>query len=870
MPGRSRDTEPNRNNNNRERDSYRPQPQRGERGGNRGGRGGGAPFKRKPFVPLPAHDRPILSFDYREKTPELMPGMVTAGFELANNGEEEEEEEKEENGGEQGDEEVPMEHSDDDEPAASGSIAPEETVPSTAPETEEGKASTVVIPTVNGAEKKLEVVEGKDFVEADKKRIDVITMIRQAKAKAAAEKEIKKDSVAANDDFISLNFDDDKPKKSESESDEEREYDNYRKRRRLNDRAKASTDLPEDVPRPFSHRESLHGPYIPKDPENDGPPGVAPGVGPLSRAGKLPPPPGPSQEVRKALGRRKGHEDSPSDYDSYDDYDDEDYDPESLGMAGAAGAADFDFDGPDIPRTRKRKHDQISMGNHKVDGNITREWRVKPGVESAPWTKEAVDHSRSLKMSTWYVYSRPFPNRVLWVYHRLHIEIIDFVEYIKPRPYEHAVRRFVIQRVRDVARRLFHDTDVRVFGSFAAELYLPTSDVDLVIISRDFARTETPKYDAKKRLWGFKAALQNARIAAPNSIQVIANAKVPLVKFKDAITGFSVDVSFENKTGLVANGTFNSWRERYPCLPLLLTLVKQFLAMRGLNEVYIGGVGSFTLTCLLVSLFQQLPSVASGDINPSDNLGIMLLEFLELYGKRFNTRRVGIRVDDIAPGYFRRDELYPMPPRPKPQDEFLLAIQDPNVPSNNISRSSYMIELVLECFGDAYDVLTAQMAAMDVMDFERRKGRSLLGRIIGGDYTHLEHAREKLRHVYLDYIGTEADLRELGPGQEIDLAPPPLPPGPPPRSPPPPPPPPAKNGSGISRGRDRNRGGANAGRGRGGGAPMRGTKRPAIEIEDDDAFERMRTNNGPGRRNGRGRGGKNDGSGGRNDPITLD
>jgi non-canonical poly(A) RNA polymerase PAPD5/7 len=400
MPERSRDTEPDRY-----RDSYRPQHQRGARGGrggNRGGRGG-APFKK---THLPAHDRPILSFDYREKTPELMPGMVTAGFELLND---------EGNGEEEG--EAPMEHSEDDEPAtATASTAPEEPAASAAQESGDGKLATLTVPTANGVvEKKLEVIEGKEFVEADKKRIDVIAMIRQAKAKAAAEKETKKDSVAANDDFISLNFDDNKPsrKEPESESDEERDYDDHKKRRRLNDRTRATPDLPEDAPRPFSHRESLHGPYVPKEPEDGGPPGVAPGVGPLSRAGKLAPPPGPSPEVRKALGkRRRGRGASPSDYDSYDDSDYEEYNPEDLDVGGVGG---FDFDGPDIPRSRKRKHDKISSGGNKVDGNITRQWRVKPGIQSSPWMNGAVDHSRSLKMTTWYVILLPpICSKVLW------------------------------------------------------------------------------------------------------------------------------------------------------------------------------------------------------------------------------------------------------------------------------------------------------------------------------------------------------------------------------------------------------------------------------------------------------------------------
>ncbi|KAF8242688.1 hypothetical protein K440DRAFT_607076 [Wilcoxina mikolae CBS 423.85] len=804
-------------------DSYRPSDPRAARGGrDRGGRGG-APFKRRPFVPLPAHDRPILNFDYKEKTPELMPGMVTSGWEK--------EEAKEKNEAESGE---PMEMSDQEDEG--------ETVPITKPaatidlvaatttvEKTEDTASAVAptpVAIVNGVEK-LEVTDGKEYVEADKKRMDVITMIRQAKAKAAAEKAVQKDRVAANDDFISLDFGDEKPS---SESDHE----DQRKMRRLNDSTKAPLELPPD--RPFSHKENIHGVYVPKNPIDDGPPGV----GPLSRAGKLPPPPGPDKRTRNALRKRGRGRDSDS-----DSSDEDDYDPHLL-RDPAIPVPDLH---PDVPKNRKRKFDEVSRGNQKIDGNIKWELRPKPGISHIPWTEAAKDHSRTLKLSMW-----------------LHMEIIDFVEYIKPRPYEHAVRQYVVQRIRSTINRLWPDTDVRVFGSFAADLYLPTSDVDLVIVSKDYVVNNRSKYDSRQRLFQVSNAIKQADICERGSVQPIIGAKVPLVKYIDEATGLHVDVSFENKSGLVANETFRRWREQYPCLPVLLTIVKHFLAMRGLNEVYQGGVGSFTLCCLLISLFQQLPSVASGEVNPSSNLGVTLLEFLELYGKRFNPRRVAIRVDDHKPGYFKKDELYPLPMNPKPQDEQLLVIQDPNMPDNIISKSSYLIKMVFACFGEAHDALVKQMGILEKMDFDQRKDRSLLGLIIGGDYSAMERHRERLRRVYIQRVGDEQDLRVLAPGETVPSPPPPpppsLPPGPPPPLPPPHhslpplPPPPA------SRTKRRQEGGRRGGSGKKAGD------------ESDDAFERLRNQGGrpgiSGRENPTPLEGGRPGIGGRENPIALD
>ena len=405
------------------------------------------------------------------------------------------------------------------------------------------------------------------------------------------------------------------------------------------------------------------------------------------------------------------------------------------------------------------------------------------------------------------------PVLLILFFGRLHKEIIDFVEYIKPRPYEHAVRRFSVQRLREIVQEIWADTDVRVFGSFAADLYLPTSDVDLVVVSRDYVVRDRPKYDRKGNIFRLSDLLKQSGVAEKGSVQPVVNAKVPLVKYVDKATGLHIDVSFEGKSGLVANETFAEWRRTYPSLPILLAVLKQFVAMRGLNEVYLGGIGSFTLCCLLVSLLQQLPSIASGEVDPSTNLGILLLEFLDLYGKRFNTRRVAVRVDTKMPGYFRKDELQQTIRSPK--DEQLLFIQDPNSSENIISRSSFLIKMVLACFGEAYDALVKQMSMLELMDFDQRKGRSLLGLLIGGDYREMEAHRARLRRVYVEHVGDERDLDE----NALPPSPPPPPPSSlpahfqPPLPPGPPPPlPPKNNNFRAKRGRG---GGPGGGAGRG-------------------------------------------------------
>jgi len=44
--------------------------------------------------------------------------------------------------------------------------------------------------------------------------------------------------------------------------------------------------------------------------------------------------------------------------------------------------------------------------------------------------------------------------------------------------------------------------------------------------------------------------------------------------------------------------------QEFPVLPFLVLVLKQFLSQRDLNDVYTGGLGSYSLILLIVSFFQ--------------------------------------------------------------------------------------------------------------------------------------------------------------------------------------------------------------------------------------------------------------------------
>ncbi|CAB0005217.1 unnamed protein product, partial [Nesidiocoris tenuis] len=65
---------------------------------------------------------------------------------------------------------------------------------------------------------------------------------------------------------------------------------------------------------------------------------------------------------------------------------------------------------------------------------------------------------------------------------RLHQEILDFYDYMSPTAEEHNMRTQVVAKIEALVLELWPAARVEVFGSFRTGLYLPTSDIDLVVI----------------------------------------------------------------------------------------------------------------------------------------------------------------------------------------------------------------------------------------------------------------------------------------------------------------------------------------------------------------------------------------------------
>ncbi|KAM6903313.1 terminal nucleotidyltransferase 4A isoform 2-T2 [Lycodopsis pacificus] len=296
----------------------------------------------------------------------------------------------------------------------------------------------------------------------------------------------------------------------------------------------------------------------------------------------------------------------------------------------------------------------------------------------------------------------------------LHEEVMDLYNFMSPRPEEAAMRKEVVSRIEMIIKELWPTADVQIFGSFSTGLYLPTSDIDLVV----FGKWERPP------LQELEQALRKHNVAEPFSIKVLDKATVPIIKLTDQETEVKVDISFNVETGVKAASFIKDYVKMYPVLPYLIFVLKQFLLQRDLNEVFTGGISSYSLILMVISFLQLHPRIDAR--NPSENLGVLLIEFFELYGRHFNYLKTGIRIKSGG-AYLAKEEI--MKAMTNGYRPSTLCIEDPLLPGNDVGRGSYGAMHVKQVFDYAYTVLSHAVSPL-ARSYPNKDSESTLGRII--------------------------------------------------------------------------------------------------------------------------------------------
>ncbi|CAG8786888.1 13987_t:CDS:2, partial [Dentiscutata erythropus] len=287
---------------------------------------------------------------------------------------------------------------------------------------------------------------------------------------------------------------------------------------------------------------------------------------------------------------------------------------------------------------------------------------------------------------------------------RLHYEIIELVNYLLPTDIERLLRAFVIKRIDLAIKEKFQKAEVMVFGSVNTGLYLPTSDIDIAC----FIHAEPNS-----------AAFTIVKLFEPLNICVgkptlVYSNKVPVIKFQEYYTKFNVDICINQMSGYYSAVAIRRYMERWPSLGTLVIAAKCFLTHHKLDCTASGGMSGYTLFCLMLNFLQLHPEIQTGRIIPEDeNLGVLLIEFFELYGVDFNYKQLAIRVErdnelGVDLGYCKKENESWATKCPEN-----LCIQDPIQKSNDIAKATTIMPKIREHFERAFNNLVNRVCTLE-------------------------------------------------------------------------------------------------------------------------------------------------------------
>jgi non-canonical poly(A) RNA polymerase PAPD5/7 len=318
-------------------------------------------------------------------------------------------------------------------------------------------------------------------------------------------------------------------------------------------------------------------------------------------------------------------------------------------------------------------------------------------------------------------------------YTGLHDEILLFNKYISPTVEELYMRDETISKIMNIITKELNQNNIHinVFGSYKTGLFLPTSDIDMVIFG-DWKHLPLNQ---------LKLAIIRDQICDHDNVLVLDKASVPIIKIIDSKTELKIDISFNTINGVNSAKMIQDCLTQFPALRPLVMVLKHFLLQWDYNEVWRGGISSYSLILMTINFLQMHPRIDPR--TASENLGILLIEFFELYGKKFNYFKTAIRIRDGG-SYIAKDDI---------RKQFtnghasILCIEDPLNEMNDIGKSSYGALKVQQAFEYAFLTLGHLVLPQNIHLI--KECPSILGRILRVTKDILDY-RMKIKMLYQD------------------------------------------------------------------------------------------------------------------------
>eukprot|EP00953_Heterococcus_sp_UTEX-ZZ885_P033608 17464-Heterococcus_DN1.PRE.1 len=236
---------------------------------------------------------------------------------------------------------------------------------------------------------------------------------------------------------------------------------------------------------------------------------------------------------------------------------------------------------------------------------------------------------------------------------RAHNEILRFCDLIAPTPAELRAAKAAEDFSRSMVERVLGTgPELHVFGSRATGLLLPQSDLDMCLLDAPFNALDQLARELRRLL----------NTGEVRELQVIAQARVPIVAYVHAGSGISCDICFNQPTSVESARMICEYLEEYT-----------------------------PARCLILC---QWNDDAQQGLKPNMNLGALLMNFLNLFGNIVSLRQdAGLSLRHGGHSYTKPQRGWVDFMKP-----WALSIENPFDSTIDVGKNSYEIRAILESF----------------------------------------------------------------------------------------------------------------------------------------------------------------------------
>ncbi|KAI8619190.1 hypothetical protein BC830DRAFT_1165576 [Chytriomyces sp. MP71] len=336
-------------------------------------------------------------------------------------------------------------------------------------------------------------------------------------------------------------------------------------------------------------------------------------------------------------------------------------------------------------------------------------------------------------------------------------EIAQLCAYLSSTQHESLLRKYVACKYSSLVSQRFPLAKVLAFGSSGTGLFLPWSDIDLIVVdpfnSRDaVASVPVPRQGSQSsKLSKLFSKINQSRECS--SLQILKRARVPILKLCDKDSGISLDICYNVTGGLAAVEAVRAWVQRVEGLRELVLLVKLMLHGKDLAEVFTGGVGGYAIVvwCLaFIKIRQQETHAAESSRGgarkrkrasafESPSHGTRFLEFCQYFGSEFDFHSYGIAFhptsSPLEPGtpylFDKRTHSSYQPTKP-----YMFALMNPLEEGMDLTKGSSRIGAVAACLEGAVKSIERAWGrfrireSSSLMDKDETRLQSLLSEVV--------------------------------------------------------------------------------------------------------------------------------------------